>query len=236
MKKHLLLLLAPALLLMAMVPAEICDSELFVKGTEVTMTSYNSKGAIASVALNTITEVTRTATSVTALGHVVTKDEKGKEFGSADMKVRCENGKIYMDIKRFATPQATAAAARDMTLDFEGQDMEYPTVMTVGSTLPEGLLTMTTKSSGSVVSVTKVRMYDRKVLAKESRTTPAGTFDCYKIGYNIEINMAMGTVQIPVQTRRSVEWFSARIGTIRTESYKGENMESYSEMTKIKKP
>lgn len=234
MKKHFLLFAALGFTLMSMVPAEVCESDLFVKGTVVTNATYDDKGKLVSSGKSTISAVNKTATSVSADMHVITYDAKEKETGSADVKLRCENGKFYMDMKNFAMANSTAMG-KDFTFEFEGIDMEYPSVMTAGQKLPDAQVIMTTKNNGTVFSTMTVKMINRKVVANVRRTTKAGVFDCWEIEYDIDFEMVMAFGKMPIKPRHCFEWFAPKIGTVYSESYKGDKLESHSEITSIKK-
>ena len=67
---------------------------------------------------------------------------------------------------------------------------------------------------------------DRKVEGKEMVTTPAGTFDCYKISYNTRLKMLINMTYI------NVEYLSENYGVVRTETYKSKgNLVGYSLIT-----
>ncbi|MCU0434534.1 MAG: hypothetical protein MUC87_13860 [Bacteroidia bacterium] len=235
MKKLFFPLVASAFLFTAMVPAEVCESDLFVKGVSITTSTFDEKGKLVSTGTSTIKEVEKTAVSVFADMHVSTVDAKSREMGSADVKMRCENGKFYMDMKNFASSNNTRMGA-DFSFDFEGIDIEYPSVMSVGMNLRDAHVIMTTKNNGSQFSTTTIKMYNRKVVARENKTTPAGTFDCWKIEYDIDFEMVMAMGKLPIKPRHSIEWFTPKIGAVYTESYKEGKLESHSETTKIVKP
>lgn len=54
---------------------------------------------------------------------------------------------------------------------------------------------------------------NRKVIGKESVTTPAGTFECYKISYDIATKM-----MINMKTK-ATEWYARGTGLIKSETY-----------------
>lgn len=72
---------------------------------------------------------------------------------------------------------------------------------------------------------------NRKVEAIENVTTPAGTFKCFKISYDIVTDTFLKKV-----TSKAVQWYSENVGMVRTESY-GQNgkLDSYSVLTGIQK-
>ncbi len=72
---------------------------------------------------------------------------------------------------------------------------------------------------------------NRKVEAKETITTPAGTFECYKISSEISSKVAFVN-----QKFKSVDWFAKGVGMVRTETYdKKGKLESYALLTKFEK-
>ena len=75
-----------------------------------------------------------------------------------------------------------------------------------------------------------VSITERKVEAKESITTAAGTFECYKISEHSEIKTLFA------MKFKSISWFSFEAGTVKTESYKenGKYM-GKTELAEIKK-
>jgi hypothetical protein len=237
MKKSDLFFLLTAIVLLAFTPAEICQSELFKKGTVVTMSNYDAKGELQSTSTSTITSVSQTTSGMSADMHAVSSDRKGKETSQMDVKLRCEEGKFYMDMKSFLASTAKDVG-KDITLDFEGTDMQYPSAFTVDETLPDATIKMTGKLGEQLIMSTSIRIYNRKVLAKESRTTPAGTFECWKIGYDIdlEMGMVMGLGKIPIKPMHSIEWYCPTVSVVRVESYCDEKLQSYSELTKIVRP
>jgi len=64
----------------------------------------------------------------------------------------------------------------------------------------------------TVMNIT-IAITNRKVEAVENVTTPAGTFECYKISYDIDTKM-MFTVKV-----KGVEWYAKNVGLVKSESY-----------------
>ena len=58
-----------------------------------------------------------------------------------------------------------------------------------------------------------ISISNRKVEAAENLTTPAGTFECYKISCDVAIKM-----MINVKTK-SIEWYAKGVGMVKSESY-----------------
>lgn len=70
----------------------------------------------------------------------------------------------------------------------------------------------------------------RKSEANKSTTTPAGTFDCFKISYDSEIKAGLK------MTVKGVEWVAKNIGVVRSESYdKNGKLTGYTVMSALVK-
>ncbi len=238
MKKHLLILgIAGAALISATTVKMACtDLEQLVTGTVYTMTSYDAKSKVQGTTITTVKKVEKGPASVTAEMDMVMKDQKGKDAGTATTSMKCEDGKISIDMKNFISPQMQASN-KDMQMTFEGDMLEYPSDMPVGGTLPNAKMIMHASSDGKEVMTTTINITDRKVQAKESLTTPAGTWECYKITYTMDMNMMVGSMNMPgMKPMQAVEWFSPKVGAVRSETWKNGKLEGYTELTELKKP
>ena len=71
-----------------------------------------------------------------------------------------------------------------------------------------------------------IRVKDRKVMAEESISSDAGTFDAFKVSSITEIKM-MGTREM-----KNVEWIAKNVGMVRSETYdKNGKLKYYSVLT-----
>lgn len=213
------------------------EYEQFTNGAVFTVTSYNAKGKLESTVTSKVNNVSTSGTMTKADVHAVIKDSKDKETTQADYTVSCDGGEVKMDMKAFATA-ATAQQSKDMQMSFEGNTLNYPKNMTVGQSLGDATMKVNISSNGSLVMVTTINIKDRKVVAKESKTTSAGTWECFKITYTEEIGSVMTSMNmsIPIKPRQVTEWYSFKVGAVRSEFYKNEKLESYNELTAFSKP
>ncbi|MGL5890758.1 MAG: TapB family protein [Bacteroidia bacterium] len=237
MKKHILLFAALGFMLISMVPAEVCESDLFVMGTVVTKANYYKKGLLMFTNTETVKGVSKTGSSTTADIYVTTVANLTKTMVSTDTKIRCENGSFYIDMNNLISQYPSLGAG--VTAEFEGIDIEYPGTMLSGSKLPDAKLKMTTKSDGEVISVYTVTMTNRKVIGKEDKTTKAGKFDCWKIEYDMNVEIVMmqdgEPTNTPAKSYHCIEWFTSKTGIVYSENYKEDKLESHSEIISIKK-
>ena len=58
-----------------------------------------------------------------------------------------------------------------------------------------------------------VSITNRKVEAVENITTPAGTFECYKITYDVATKMMINVKM------KATEWYAKNVGMVKSESY-----------------
>ena len=111
--------------------------------------------------------------------------------------------------------------------------MEIPSKLTVGALLKDVNIKFSFSSNdGSPMPPINLtlKITNRKVELKESVTTTAGTFECYKITEDVEMK------SIFTSNFKSINWFSFEAGNVKTESYKGNGkFLSKSELTEIKK-
>jgi hypothetical protein len=77
-----------------------------------------------------------------------------------------------------------------------------------------------------------VTITDRKVVGKESVTTPAGTFDCFKITSNSTIKTK--TVVGITMEFSAIEWLAPKAAIVKSESYKKGKLQGYTLLTKLK--
>ena len=112
-------------------------------------------------------------------------------------------------------PKAKALAAASASNVF----LEYPASMKEGDSLKDGIFNMDFKGNGGINGTVSVALTERKVVGKESMTTPAGTWDCFKITYHSKINIKI-VIGIPINMDVT-EWYAPGFGVVKTESNGG---------------
>lgn len=90
---------------------------------------------------------------------------------------------------------------------------------------------------GSIFSVLSLDATNRKVAGKESITTPAGTWDCWKITYDGRFRATIGGpsgIGVPFNFK-AIEWFAPGFGIVKTETFnKNENLLGSTLITSVK--
>lgn len=121
-----------------------------------------------------------------------------------------------MDMK-MNIPQGQQFSSTDARI--QNVYLEYPANMNVGDQLKDGHMEMETDSKGMKQTLT-MDITNRKVEGKESVTTPAGTWDCYKITSSTKMKIKTMGVGIPINMDVT-EWYAPGVGVIKTESKGG---------------
>lgn len=194
----------------------------FNEGTTFQITSYDKKGKKQSAVDYSISNVANS----TATFNTTIYDAKGKEVTTSNYKVTCKDDAISIDFNSLISPELFAQY-KDMEMDVTGTNIEIPNNLSVGQTLKDADMLMTIKMGGMNMKM-NIKLFNRKVDAKESITTSAGTFDCYAISYTTEVKMGIK------QTNMAKDWIAEGVGMVKSESYnKNGKLMGYSELTQI---
>jgi hypothetical protein len=191
------------------------------------MTISNKKGEESGKMTYAVSESKKNGSSITAMINSEFVDAKGKTISKATNNVKCENGVMQMDMKTFIPPvqseqmKTGEAKAADVYL-------EYPSNMNVGDQLKDGQFNMDYESTSGLKSSIEISITERKVEGKESVTTPAGTWECYRISAKNKIISKTAGIGFPIKMD-VVEWFAPGFGIVKTESKTGKT-----EITSIK--
>jgi len=191
------------------------------------MTITNKKGNESGKMTYTISNVKKTGSSTTATINSEFVDAKGKTITKGTNNVKCENGMMQMDMKVFI-PAAQQEQMKSGTANANDVYLEYPANMQVGDQLKDGKLSMDYESGSGLKSSIDISITERKVEGKETVTTPAGTWECFRITAHNKIVSKIAGIGIPINMDVT-EWFAPGFGIVKTESKTGKT-----EITSIK--
>lgn len=198
------------------------------KGVKMEITNYNAKGKPESVLTTTVVDVITLGDVTTWKLHGTSKDEKGKNTFDIDYDASCKNGTFFINMKNMITGDQMKAY-ENMDVKISADNLDFPVHPSPGQTLNDGHLTMEISLNGMGMPGFRIDIVNRKVEGMESITTPAGTFECVKISYDFVMK---SIVKIE---GHSIQWFSKNNGMIRSESYRKEKLQGYSELTSVLK-
>lgn len=207
------------------------------EGAVLELTQYDKKGKVENVTLHKVKKNNSTANRTEI---VVAYEYHGKEVednfeSSGEYTVFCEDGTYKFEFGALMPKMNGGQGQENMEMEMKSDYLEIPANPQPGQTLPDGKLEMTAKMEGNPMMAkgfkTTVNVTERKVEARETITTPAGTFDCIKISSVNEFKMMM------VKSKsKTIEWFAEGVGLVRSEYYnKRGKLDGYSELTKLSK-
>ena len=152
----------------------------------------------------------------------------GDQGFDMDFRYLCSGKNLYVDIAA-AMKQAMKKAGQDnpqsnavldnMEMGFGDGFMDIPKNMYPGQKLNDVKFTMKTNASGADMTVIS-NLTERKVGAKETITTPAGTFECMPIsGLRKSSMKVMGMNRNMGKPTKETIWYSPGIGMVKSENY-----------------
>lgn len=162
------------------------------------------------------------------------KPEQGSTKG--EFEAYCEGDKFHFNLSSYSMPN-NMQQMKDMELKMQGDMVYLPAKPQVGQDLSGGTATfeMVAKNSPKMpinLNVKTTMTYlSRKVDSFEKITTPAGSFDCFKIVSDVEVKIAFAKFQA-----KTSEWVAKGVGLIKSETIdkKGKRV-GYSLLTRLKK-
>jgi len=169
--------------------AQDCKTFLFMSANaQIQMTIYDKKGKAIGVQSWNVTDVKNDGNAYSATINTLFKDEKGKEISKGTGLYKCSGGMLQADMQMVMPPQPQLQTS-DVKLS--NAYIEYPYTMTVGESLKDAQMEMDLTLNSGMKSKVNFKETNRKVNAKESVTTPAGTWDAYQISYDANMRIQM---------------------------------------------
>jgi len=196
-----------------------CSEYYYLQNNKtIEMTIKNKKGNQTGKVVYVISNVTNKGNSATATVKSEMLDKNGKSISTASNDVQCENGTLLMDMKMII-PSAQQEQMSSMAASGTVSYLDYPATMKEGDALKDASFAADFTSTSGMKGNISMNMTNRKVLGKETVTTPAGTWECLKITYHSKMIFKMG-IGIPMNADVT-EWYAPGFGVVKTESAGG---------------
>ena len=213
-----------AICLAATAQAQDCSNFLLLqKNKVVEMTTYNKKGEPNGKEVYQVSDVSNSGGTMTAKLNSEMFDKKGKSVAKSNSAIQCNGGVLSIDMKlMLPQQQAEQTGASDVQATAQSSYIDYPNSIKVGDQLKDGNLSMDLKNHGMAQTLT-MQITERKVLAQESVTTPAGTWNCFKISAHSHTSIKTGPIGIPVNYDYT-EWYAPGFGIIKSDGKYGSTM------------
>jgi hypothetical protein len=230
MMKKIGLLLASAILMMTWSMGQDCSSVYLPqrKDAQLEYKQYNADDQLIGSTIQRITDLRNIPNGLEATVDIASYDAQGQTLGDMQINMKCESGIYYLDMSNYFNESAMQGM-EDLEISIKGGNLELPSDLHVGDALKGGEMTLSLSSGGMAIMNMSITISDRKVEAVEDVTTPAGTFECYKISY-VMTNQMMGTMKT-----KGLEWFARDVGMVRSESYGNDGrLAAYTLLTSLK--
>ena len=205
-----------------------CSTYYYLQNNKtIEMTITNNKGKESGKMTYVVSDSKKNGNSISATINSEFVGANGQTIKKGTNDVRCENGVMQMNMKAFIPP-AQLEQMKTGTANANDVYLEYPANINLGDQLKDGQLHMDYESTSGLKSSIEISITERKVEGKETVTTSAGTWECYKISAKNKIVSKIGDTGIPI-TMDVIEWFAPGFGIVKTESKTGKT-----EITSIK--
>lgn len=198
--------------LQGIITAQNCDFYNLTEGMVTTYQNQDAKGKVISTSRSTCMNVSNMGDATIYNMKSEFADAKNKNQSTKEYAMKCENGQFYIDMQSMVDPKSMEAF-KDMQISVDSKDIVYPVGLAAGQVLPDASITIAAATGGVNLLNLIINVTNRKVVGIESVTVPAGTFDCYKITYDIETKM-MFKVFATV-----VEYVNMGVGNVKTVTF-----------------
>jgi hypothetical protein len=212
--------------------AQVCNNMAILKnGASYTITSFDSKGNVTSVSKNKILSTEENGQAMEATISNETFNHKGKSMSSGDITVRCMEEAMQIDMRSMIDPY-NMKGFENMQIQVEENFLAIPVKLTPGEKLKDGVLKMNISNEGQHIATIDLKVFNREVLGQEKVKTNAGSFDTWKIKYDMEM---VTTTILPLKIISSgIDWFGPSAGVIKNETYNRQGkLSGYSVLTEM---
>lgn len=204
---------------------------LLKEGLRLEYTNYNKKGEADMTIRQQCQKVETRQDTLVATMDAQATNAKGEQTFARSFDLKCLAGVIYMNMQSvMPAQQGSESQSGGLEMQIEGGEMAYPANMQPGQTLPDAEMVIKASTGGLQLMKTRYKIVHRTVETAEKVTTKAGTFDCLKITYDLEMNL------LGKKTYHSAQWFAKNVGMVKTENYdKKGGIESSMQLTLFQK-
>ncbi|NPA44223.1 MAG: hypothetical protein GXO49_01685 [Chlorobi bacterium] len=202
-----------AILFASNIYSQGCEAYIPTKlGEKLTYKTSNKKGKVESYYSDKLLSI-KEEDGATKYAVLRENFDKKKNLTNADtVFFYCKGSSFYIDMSSYLNNEEMSKYDESM-IQLEVKNIGYPTNMKPGMNLEDGYINANI-SAGFMPIVFRTDVINRKVVASESVTTEAGTFQTLKITQDLKIKIAFVKVDAS-----SITWVKKGIGTIKTETY-----------------
>ena len=197
-------------------------------GTVLTYVQKDSRGNIESYSRQTITAVEGSSANMTISYRLEIMDKDRNVLSEVSAQRIIRNNIMIFDIESLL-----AGSARDSRAEIEvsGSPMTLSNNMRPGQSFEDVQMTINVRR-GIVRVRAEINMTNRRCVAIESVTVPAGTFESYKTSHDV----ASTVMRITTRTRTET-WHTPNVGIVKSRVYDNRNrLQNTTELIEIIRP
>lgn len=213
--------------------AQDCLGMTFKTGMNFELSHFNAKEKPIGKVLYQVKDVHKEGSSTVMDITAQFEDEKGKQRPPYTIHYTCTGNELVADMSGMMQAMQNGGM-KDMEMKLKANKLVYPGKLSVGQKLSDGQMEAEMNSSGGgPMANISMTMANRQVESKEPITTPAGTFDTYKITSDVNFeNKVMG---IPIRNTMKIVTYRTenQLFDVKSESYnKNGKLMGYTLLTK----
>lgn len=182
------------------------------EGSMIEHRHFDARERLSSVTRASVLESDTTETGFLVRIKSDVFDIKDQLISSNDLELKCEGGSFLLDMSNYFQ-DLSLESYENMEVRIDSDNLTLPKNLKQGSFLPPARSRISVVNAGVPVMNMVVNVYNRKVEGVEDVTTPAGTFSCYKVSYDLE------TIMLFQIKSRGVEWYAKDIGLVKSETF-----------------
>lgn len=184
------------------------------------------------VRLGSETNKKQTLTTTTALLKSGIYDAKNRVVRMQDLTYAAHRDTSFTDGMAELPPDALRRF-RDRIYTYQPTRVAWPNQPTVGTQLPDGGVVVQVSSSAVDIAKVQAVLTNRRVVSgPQAVTTPAGTFQCYKVEAERDLTTRARADMAMRQIEREITYYDPAVGIVRTEYYDRDKLREVKELAK----
>lgn len=218
-----------------LIPVSANDCNFYiplVENSGMEFQNFNHRDRLQGRQKVTVEKVEQSGGQTIATMNAIIFDQRDRELHQSDYLVKCHDNQMLIDIKSLLDPNMLSGFA-DMDIQMETNDIIIPGNLSVGQSLPDSEMTLKVKTGNVTFADIKLQMVNRTVESRKNITVPAGTFECYKVTY--DLLTVTSTMGVPMRANaKVVEYHAPNHGPVRSETYNDRNrLQGYTVLSKV---
>lgn len=212
--KHLTILLF-SIIISGSISAQTTAYYPVTTGTQTETKIYDARGVVTGKTVHKVQSTSPLLNAEVTSTRYEIFDASDNSVGTGDYDYISRGPSAYVDMKKYLSPHMMKLfEEKNLEVEIQTAELEIPNAnTTVGQTFSEATLTLTLSGNEKPFETFSIRIYNRVVSGTESLTTPAGTYQCKKITFDMEITSAGRTLT------RWTEWWAPEVGCVKTEYF-----------------